>query len=132
MKTFQVWKIVVVGVVLSILATEVRADDKAKMEQKAKAALALSATAAQPGFVNLAPVPRSIPEPMPAAKCPCGSDCKCEPGKCPAGCPATAKKVAPAVVPAMPTWTIVGYNQRCYMTADGKRYCVQEPVYELR
>ncbi len=79
MKTFRLWKIVAVGLVLSLLATSVRADEpqkttakpaeKTRLELKARAALALAATRQEsPGFVNLAPVPRMIPEPMPAAK----------------------------------------------------------------
>lgn len=104
MKTFRLWRLVAVGVVLSLFAAEVRADDKKLCDEKcqreraAKAALALAAAKAdRPGFVNLAPVPRAIPEPMPKAKCACGEACKCPDGKCPAGCAKPEpKKAEPA------------------------------------
>lgn len=144
MKTLRLWKIVTVGVVLALFAAEVRADEKQdrgagaatkqQLEQKARAALALAAAKekdkAPRGFVNLAPVPRVIPEPMPAAKCGCGESCKCAPGQCPAEC---AAKKAEATTSAKPkVYTHVGWKweQQC----DGKGHCyfVQVPVYDWR
>lgn len=142
MKTFRLWRIVIVGLVVSLLAatgkaqegkqdggagaaSKQKSDDQAKREIKAKAALALASAAAKAeprGFVNLAPVPRSIPEPMPKAKCPCGESCKCPEGKCPAQCPATAPK----------TPVFVGYRPQCYTDDFGRQRCTWQPVYEYR
>lgn len=133
MKTIRLWKIVAVGLVLSLLATEAKADDKAKLERKAKAALALAATKAdKPGFVNLAPVPRVIPEPMPPAKCACGAGCKCPEGACPLNCPAETKAAKPeAKPPAGKTLVHVGWQWQQVCDGGACRF-VQVPVYEYR
>src|SRR5262245_21678661 len=58
-------------------------------ERRAKAALAIAATKKEPAAPAVAPAPKE----KPAAKkalCPCGDDCKCAAGTCPAACP-TAK-----------------------------------------
>lgn len=95
MKTLHVWKIVIVGIVASLLASEVRADDKQEQKQKAvlkaRAALALAA-AAQPKKPAVAPAPKEVPISVPKKKdCACGDKCGCKdctPDKCPVVIPA--------------------------------------------
>lgn len=127
---------IAMGVAMSFAASQVRGDevsDKKKHEFKAKAALALAATAPK-GFVNVAPVPRVIPDKMPAKKpcdcckggekCPCGSDCGCSfPGEC-----LTPKKVE---VKAQPKLEIVGYQLQ-QVCENGRCRYVQVPVYGYR
>lgn len=63
MKSLRLWKVVAVGLVLSLLATTVRAEDKAALERKVRAALAL-AGAKQPDATAV-PAPREIGEQLP-------------------------------------------------------------------
>lgn len=128
-----IYRLVVVGTVLAWLAASVSAadiasvakaakntDDKAKLQRKARAALALAAT-------TPVSVKASFAAPMPRAKdrCECGEACKCEPGKCPLDCakPATvdAKAVpkAAAVPVSQPVYTLIGYDRN------------GQPVYSL-
>lgn len=123
MKTFRLWHLVAVGVVLSLLTTQVRGEDKKQMERKAKAALALAAAKGPPGFVNLAPLPREVPKDMPKKACVCGDDCKCKKGDCPAKCPvepvvAPKKDAKPKADPAQPA--PVGYQWQKWPGEDWK------------
>jgi hypothetical protein len=132
-KTFRLWKLVAVGLVLSLVAgtgeAQEKKDDAKTLALRAKAALALAGAKSpeRPGFVNLAPVPREIPRPMPKAKCDCGEACKCPEGKCPAACPASRE--APKV--REPAKVQVGWRREQF--CDGRQcWYAWVPVYEYR
>lgn len=112
MLTLRIWKLVVVGVVLSVFAAESRADDKADRERKAKAALAL-AGAKGPAIVAQ-PIPTKAAEAAVKAAVEatvkaaiaicraCGVSCECGGGNCPANCP------TPKAQPATQLWLVNG------------------------
>jgi hypothetical protein len=105
-----------VAVILAtpLLATEPTAADR---ERRVRVALALADVKAP---AAVAAVPKAKfdwlgDETVAAVKavCPCGPDCKCAPGTCPANCPATK-----AVVAKYRT----EYRQECLFDQFGRRY----------
>ena len=129
MVKLHIWRLVIVGLVAAVLATEAAAaeptpppksDCPQECQRRAKAAFAfakLKAEAKTPA--TAAPIPKPVAPKVGSRLCPCGDSCECAAGTCPA-CPAAK----PAAIPAAAR-KVVGYYQVC----DGRR-CYWVPVYE--
>lgn len=115
-------------ILVATLAAQGSEESKKQLELKAKAALELKIKAKKSKFVNVAPVPREIPEPMPGKKCDtckCEEKCKCESAEC------DAKKPIEKTPETKREMVIVGYRveQQCI---GGVCQFVQVPVYGYR
>lgn len=129
----RIWKLVLVGIVLSLLATEARADDKkAGRDRAAKAALALAAAGKAPAITT-------APQPRPAVRCyPTGCQAAKDAGKplvvyvaCPA-VPVEGAIVAQCSVETFGETTgpaiVVGYPRGDRMYVESTLACDAKPA----